>query len=327
MSWLDRLTGKGAEAVETAEDRPMPDRAPIPADAEPKSEPQAAQPTLALVAAVATAIAEAPTAPQEAAEAEAEEAEWPSNDELMANALAAAQAGDYETALGIWEPLARDGHGRAQNNIGACFIDGLGVEQNLELAREWLELAAEAGDPVGQRNLARLYLKGLGGPADKARAIELYRLAAEAGDAAAQNMLSYLLFEGEAADAPEARRWAEAAAAQGVAAAMTRLGLMAHEAHLAREIGAPDDSVAAGWWRKAAEAGDADGAALLGAAHHLGVGVARDRVAAFAWLLRAKTGGSALAERFFDAVRATLSPEELAAAERRVTEATDTPAA
>jgi len=322
MSWLDRLTGKGAEAVETAEDRPMPDRAPIPADAEPKSEPQAAQPILALVATAAAPAADEPAAPDEAAEAE-----WPSNDELMANALAAAQAGDYETALGIWEPLARDGHGRAQNNIGACFIDGLGVEQNLELAREWLELAAEAGDPVGQRNLARLYLKGLGGSADKARAIELYRLAAEAGDAAAQDMLSYLLFEGEPADTPEARRWAEAAAAQGVATAMTRLGLMAHEAHLAGEIGAPDETVAAGWWRKAAEAGDADGAALLGAAHHLGVGVARDRVAAFAWLLRAKAGGSALAERFFDAVRTTLSPEEQAAAERRAAESTDTPAA
>jgi hypothetical protein len=39
----------------------------------------------------------------------------------MSSALAAAQAGDYESALTLWEPLARAGNARAQNNIGACF--------------------------------------------------------------------------------------------------------------------------------------------------------------------------------------------------------------
>ncbi|MFG1480671.1 tetratricopeptide repeat protein [Xanthobacter sp. V4C-4] len=237
----------------------------------------------------------------------------------MQTALTAAQAGDYDTALAIWEPLAREGHGRAQNNIGACFIDGLGVDQNLELAREWLELSAEAGDPVGQRNLARLYVKGLGGDQDTERGIELYRLAAAAGDAPAQDMLSFLLFESAVpGDRDEARRWAEAAAAQGIATAMTRLGLIAHLEAASHAPGSPEETEAAGWWRKAAEAGDPDGQALIGAAHHLGVGVPRDRVAAFAWLLRAKSGGSTLADRFFDTVRATLSPEELSAAERRV---------
>ncbi|WP_454918466.1 tetratricopeptide repeat protein [Xanthobacter sediminis] len=243
----------------------------------------------------------------------------------MQIALAAAQSGDYDTALAIWEPLAREGHGRAQNNIGACFVDGLGVDQNLELAREWLELSAETGDPVGRRNLARLYLKGLGGPQDTERAVELYRLAAEAGDGPAQEMLSFLLFEGTVvpADMAEAKRWAIAAAGQGIASAMTRLGLIAHEVAVSQSPGAPDETDAAAWWRKAADAGDPDGQALLGAAHHLGVGVPRDRVAAFAWLLRAKSGHSPLAERFFDAVRATLSPEEEAAAERRVLKAED----
>lgn len=314
MSWLDRLKGKGADAAETAEDRPMPERAPVPADTEEK-----------------TALPEAelsPTAPQAEPEPapEAAEPEWLSPEEQMRHALTAAQNGDYETALGLWEPLAREGHGRAQNNIGACFIDGLGVEPNLELAREWLELAAEAGDPVGQRNLARLCLKGLGGPQDTVRAAELYRLAAAAGDAPAQDMLSFLLFEGEIepAEAGEARRWAEAAATQGVAAAMTRLGLILHQETSSGAAGTPDESEAATWWRKAAEAGDADGQALLGAAHHLGVGVPRDRIAAFAWLLRAKSGHSELAERFFDTVRATLSPEEEAAAERRVLKGADT---
>jgi TPR repeat protein len=41
---------------------------------------------------------------------------------------------------------------------------------------------------------------------------------------------------------------------------------------------------------------------MLGAAYHLGSGVTRDPVAAFAWLLRARAGGSALANPYFAAV-------------------------
>ena len=37
--------------------------------------------------------------------------------------------GQYETALNSWEPLARAGNARAQNNIGACFVDGLASPQ------------------------------------------------------------------------------------------------------------------------------------------------------------------------------------------------------
>ena len=53
--------------------------------------------------------------------------------------------------------------------------------------------------------------------------------------------------------------------------------------------------------------GDADGQAMLGAAHVLGAGVARDRVAALTWLLRAHAGGSALAQPFLKPARDALS--------------------
>jgi TPR repeat protein len=74
---------------------------------------------------------------------------------------------------------------------------------------------------------------------------------------------------------------------------------------------------AATWWRKAATRGDADGQAMLGAAYHLGAGVAHDRTEAFAWLTRARTGGSPLAAQFFEAVRRTLTGPQLADAARR----------
>jgi TPR repeat protein len=83
-------------------------------------------------------------------------------------------------------------------------------------------------------------------------------------------------------------------------------------------LGVERDAVAAAtWWRKAATRGDVDGQAMLGAAYHLGSGVARDPVEAFAWLIRARSGGSPLATQFFAAVRGILSPEQLAEAECR----------
>jgi TPR repeat protein len=98
----------------------------------------------------------------------------------MAEAYAAAQRQDYETALALWGPLAHAGIGRAQNNVGACFAEGLGVARDLDLALRWLALAAESGDAIGQRNLAALYFKGEGVEQDPLRAAELYRAAAEA---------------------------------------------------------------------------------------------------------------------------------------------------
>ena len=115
----------------------------------------------------------------------------------MAAAYDAAGRGDYPAALAIWGPLAQAGVARAQNNVGACFAESLGVERDQGLALHWLTLAAEAGDPVGRRNLAALYFKGEGVEQDHARAAELYRAAAEAGDAPAQDMLSWMLLEGD----------------------------------------------------------------------------------------------------------------------------------
>jgi TPR repeat protein len=143
----------------------------------------------------------------------------PSVEERMAAAYEAAGRGDYQTALDIWAPLAQAGVARAQNNIGACFSEGLGVERDHSLALRWLTSAAEEGDPVGRRNLAALYFRGEGVGQDQKRAAELYRAAAEAGDAPAQDMLSWLLLEEASVsfDPVEARRWALAAAEQGIA--------------------------------------------------------------------------------------------------------------
>ena len=117
-------------------------------------------------------------------------------------------------------------------------------------------------------------------------------------------MLSWILTDGDhrKPDYKQAREWASKAAAQGIAASMTRLGLLYHNA-----LGVERDAdAAAQWWRKAAALDDADGQAMLGAAHHLGAGVPRDPVIALAWLTRARIARSKFADRFYNAVRESL---------------------
>jgi TPR repeat protein len=227
----------------------------------------------------------------------------------MAAATAAAGRGDYAAALAIWGPLAHAGVARAQNNIGACFAEGLGVEPDAGLALRWLTLSAGNGDPVGQRNLAAVHFKGQGVEQSDEEALRLYRLAAAQDDAPAQDMLSWMLLEGgREADRPEALRWAKAAAEAGVASSMTRLGMMHHEA-----LGVERDAMmAAQWWRRGADAGDSDAKAMLGAALLLGQGVAKDPARALDLLLAAERDGSLLAAPFIKAARAAVAPHEAA---------------
>jgi len=227
----------------------------------------------------------------------------------MAAATAAIERGDHTAALALWGPLAHAGIGRAQNNIGACFAEGLGVERDPALALRWLSLSAEGGDPVGQRNLAALHFKGEGVAQSDAEAIRLYRLAAEQDDAPAQDMLSWMLLEGgEVSDRAEALRWAQAAAGAGIATSMTRLGMMHHDA-----LGVGRDAdAAAQWWKRGMAAGDPDSEAMLGAATLLGQGVPADAERALALLLAAEGKGSQLAAPFIKAARAAVSPAETA---------------
>ena len=108
-------------------------------------------------------------------------------------------------------------------------------------------------------------------------------------------------------------QWALKAANQGVAASMTRIGLLYNNA-----LGVERDvAAAAKWWRKAALRGDGDGQAMLGAAHHLGAGTNHDPVTALAWLIRARAARSRFADRFYDGVRESCTPEQRGEAERR----------
>src|SRR5262245_32044083 len=128
----------------------------------------------------------------------------------LAEAAEAATRDDFESALVAWGPLAHAGIARAQAEIGRCFVNGWGVTRDIELARKWLKLAADAGDPLGQRVLGDFYFNGEGGSPDRAIAEEWYARAARQGEPHAQDMLSWILTDSDhrKPDYRAARDWA-----------------------------------------------------------------------------------------------------------------------
>lgn len=65
--------------------------------------------------------------------------------------LKAYKAGDYETALKEWRPLAENGHPGAQYNIGFNYLQGKGVRKDLVQAYFWFELAARQGRGIARQ--------------------------------------------------------------------------------------------------------------------------------------------------------------------------------
>lgn len=53
-------------------------------------------------------------------------------------------SGDYKGAFEAWRPLAEEGDTRAQYSLGILYEQGLGVEKDLEKAKDWYERAAKA---------------------------------------------------------------------------------------------------------------------------------------------------------------------------------------
>ena len=123
--------------------------------------------------------------------------------------LAAAQAGDYATALQEWTPLAEAGDAAVQNMLGTMHFEGLGVRQDYAEAIKWFKLAAEKGIVEAQIQLGSMYYSGSGVIQDYAEAIKWYRQSAQNGSAVGQHLVSRMYYEGKgvAQDYDEAMKW------------------------------------------------------------------------------------------------------------------------
>src|SRR5207302_1022097 len=103
----------------------------------------------------------------------------------------------YETALGLYRPLADQGNAVAQYTLGLMYANGQGVPQDYGEAAKWFRLAAEQGEATAQFNLGVLYHSGRGVSQNDAEALKWYRRAADQGHASAQGNLGFMYSIGQ----------------------------------------------------------------------------------------------------------------------------------
>ncbi len=203
--------------------------------------------------------------------------------------MAAYENEDYEKAMQILQPLAKQGNSQAQITMGIMYDNGLGVPTDPARALDWYIKAAEQGIPVVQHdvgvkyfqgigtkqdylkaarwwklssdagladsqfNLGLIYYRGLGVQKDLKEAMNLFRRAAEQDHAQAQYSLAvmYAFGQGVEKNYPEALNWFQKSAAQGVAQAQYNLGIFYENGYALEK----DEKKAAEWYRKAASQG------------------------------------------------------------------------
>ncbi len=102
---------------------------------------------------------------------------------------------NFAEARRLFEQASESGYKLADVALGILYEHGLGVDADLNKARESYMAAADAGIGVGLNNLAGFYLDGVSVPADPVRAAELYRQAVAAGYAGAAGGLASALHE------------------------------------------------------------------------------------------------------------------------------------
>jgi TPR repeat protein len=136
--------------------------------------------------------------------------------------MEALKNGDYETALRELEPLAKQGNGNAQFNLGLMYDIGKGVIRNYKEAAKWYRKGAEQGGRKSQYNLGVMYLNGRGVDQDHREAFKLFHVSSENGLPEAQHNLglAYLLGRGVTPNGLYGYMWLHLAADQGHAPAI-----------------------------------------------------------------------------------------------------------
>src|SRR5579872_824635 len=162
-------------------------------------------------------------------------------------------------ALRLVKDAANRGFPAAAQAMGIFCQLGVGMAPDKTQAISWYTKAAQHGSTEAATSLALMYSTGDGIQRDPDKAVTWFRSAAELGDATAQLNLAALYHRGAGGpqDDAQAVLWLTKAADQGLLPAMLELG--AWDLHHGANV---DGAI--GWFKKAADHGDASAQAALG---------------------------------------------------------------
>ncbi|OAQ29636.1 HCP-like protein [Linnemannia elongata AG-77] len=132
----------------------------------------------------------------------------------------------YVQAMEWYLRAAKQGHVKAQCEIGRLYENGLGRPVDIKMAFEWYLKAAEGGSLFSQKQVSAFYANGHGGvPRDDTKALEWARRAAEQElwDREFESGEMYEVGRGAPKDHVKAMEWYSKAADKGSASAVKRL--------------------------------------------------------------------------------------------------------
>ena len=200
---------------------------------------------------------------------------------------------DKPQAISWYTKAAQHGSRDAATNLALMYSTGDGIQKDAAKAATWFRSAADAGDATAQLNLAALYHRGEGLPQDDAQTVLWLTKAAD------QGLLNAILELARWDIRPEhggnvdaAIGWFKKAADLGDASAQTALG----DIFADQKFGRLDYSQAVAWYRKAADQGQPAGELGLGTRYLLGQGVVQDQAEARRWLTPAANQGHPYAQ-------------------------------
>lgn len=82
---------------------------------------------------------------------------------------------ESETQVEYYKKAIEQGYFLSEFNLGECYYNGDGVEQDLTLAAKWYEKAAERGHKFAQNSIGKCYYYGKGVEEDNEKAVYWYK--------------------------------------------------------------------------------------------------------------------------------------------------------
>lgn len=171
-------------------------------------------------------------------------------------------------------------------NLGMCYMNGIGCEQDPEMAIQCFKTAAEAGHPDAINNIGGCCREGVIVEQDPVRAARWFKLSADMGNIYGQINYGLALQNGEGVEKDETAAVAYFAEAikQGSPEAVNLMAMC-----YLRGRGVPkDDKKAVEMLRKSAEMGFPPAMDNLSECYKVGVGVEKNSMESMVWMLRAK---------------------------------------
>lgn len=188
-----------------------------------------------------------------------------------------------------YKKAIEQGYFLSEFNLGECYYNGDGVEQDLTLAAKWYEKAAERGHKSAQKSIGDCYYYGNGVEENNEKAVYWYKKAAESGVADACEALANCYDDGYGVkqDYQKSIEWRRKGAELGAIWSIANLGW-----HYRYGKGVDQDyQTALEWYKKASELGNAYAQDNLADLYYNGYGVDVDYHEAAKWYLKAAEGG------------------------------------